>query len=104
MAILLPDPPDDDAAVEVLDEDPPDDAALDAEALDDDDELDPHPAITTTTRMATTIAPAPKRARSDLNMVPLLLSKRPRCRFRVHLSPGSGKAKRFAQLAASPRR
>jgi hypothetical protein len=99
---LVPDPPDDDAAVEVLDEDPPDAAAFDADALDDD-ELDPHPAITTTS-MATTIAPAPKRARSDLNMVPLLLSKRPRAGSALNRSPGSGKAKRFAQLAASPRR
>jgi hypothetical protein len=61
----------------VLDDDPAPEAAFDAEALDDDDELDPHPAITDTS-MATAIAPAPKRARLDLNMVPLLLSKRPR--------------------------
>jgi hypothetical protein len=59
----------------VLDDDAPAEA-FDAEALDDD-ELDPHPAITATS-MATAIAPAPKRARLDLNMVPLLLSKRPR--------------------------
>jgi len=73
---LAPDPPDDDAAVEVLDDDVPAEA-FDAAALDDDDELDPHPAMTATS-MATAIAPAPTRARSDLNMVPLLLSKRPR--------------------------
>jgi hypothetical protein len=74
---LAPEPPDDDedAVVEVLDDDAPD-AAFDADALDDD-ELDPHPASTATS-MATAIAPATTRARSDLNMVPLLLSKRPR--------------------------
>jgi hypothetical protein len=73
---LAPDPPDDeDAAVEVLDDVPAE--AFDADALDDDDELDPHPAMTATS-MATAIAPAPERARLDLNMVPLLLSKRPR--------------------------
>jgi hypothetical protein len=59
----------------VLDDAPAE--GFDADALEDDDELDPHPAITAT-NMATAIAPAPKRARSDLNMVPLLLSKRPR--------------------------
>jgi hypothetical protein len=59
----------------VLDDAPAE--GFDADALEDDDELDPHPAITTT-NMTTAIAPAPKRARSDLNMVPLLLSKRPR--------------------------
>jgi hypothetical protein len=73
---LVPDPPDDeDDAVEVLDDAPAE--AFDADVAEDDDELDPHPAITATS-MATAIAPAPKRARSDLNMVPLLLSKRPR--------------------------
>jgi len=60
----------------VLDDDAPADA-FDAAALDVDDELDPHPAITATS-MATAIAPALKRARLDLNMVRLLLSKRPR--------------------------
>ncbi|MGN6866956.1 MAG: hypothetical protein ACTHMY_00985 [Solirubrobacteraceae bacterium] len=60
----------------MLDDDVPA-AAFDADALDDDDELDPHPAMTATS-MATVIAPAPTRARLDLNMVPLLLSKRPR--------------------------
>jgi hypothetical protein len=60
----------------VLDEDDAPADAFDADALEDD-ELEPHPAMTAT-NMATAIAPAPKRARSDLNMVPLLLSKRPR--------------------------
>jgi hypothetical protein len=99
---LVPDPPDDDDdAVEVLDDAPAE--AFDAAALDDDEELDPHPASTPTS-MATAIAPAPKRARSDLNMVSLLLSKRPRAGSALNLSPGSGRAKRFDQLAASPRR
>jgi hypothetical protein len=75
---LVPEPPDDeddDDAVEVLDDPPAE--AFDADVAEDDDELDPHPAMTATS-MATAIAPAPRRARSDLNMVPLLLSKRPR--------------------------
>jgi hypothetical protein len=59
----------------VLDDDDAPAEAFDADVLDD--ELDPHPAITATS-MATAIAPAPTRARLDLNMVPLLLSKRPR--------------------------
>ena len=49
---------DDAAAAEVLDDD----------ALDDD-ELDPHPAITAAI-MATATAPALMRARSDLNIGP----------------------------------
>lgn len=82
---------DDDAAAEVLDDD----------ALDDD-ELDPHPAITAAI-MATATAPALMRARSDLNMVLLLLSLA-RVPVRIDSPPGSAKAKRFDQLAASPRR
>jgi hypothetical protein len=54
--------------VDVLD----DDAAagvLDAAALDDEDELDPHPAIAAAVRAAANTR-APMRARSDLNIGP----------------------------------
>jgi hypothetical protein len=70
MAIRVPDPPAADAldvvdaaaAADVADDDPPA-----AGALDDVDEVDPHPPSTAAV-MATTTAPAPTRARLDLNM------------------------------------
>lgn len=74
-----------------------DDAAL------DDDELDPQPAVTAAI-MATATAPAPMRARLDLNIgltPPLDL---PACRSALTLRPARAKAKRFGQLAASPPR
>jgi hypothetical protein len=57
-------------------------AAGAAAALDDDDELPPHPPIAAAI-MATANTPAPKRARSDLNMVPLLLSTLARVPVRI---------------------
>jgi hypothetical protein len=77
----------------VLDDDVVDAAALDAAVLDDD-ELDPHPAITATT-ITTDIAPAPMRARSDLNMGPTPpLETPPACRsaFAIVARLGESKA------------
>jgi hypothetical protein len=73
----VPDPPDDDAEVVDDAELVEDVAAAGAAAVLDDDELDPQPAITAAI-MATATTPAPRRARSDLIIGPLLLSKRPR--------------------------
>jgi hypothetical protein len=75
-------------------------AAAGAAALDDEDELPPHPTSAAAI-MATATAPAPKRARPDLNMVPLLLSTLARVPVRVWT--GLAKAKRVDQLAATPR-
>jgi hypothetical protein len=71
----VPDPLDEDE-LEVVD----DDAAagvLAEDTLDDDDDDDPHPAITAAIT-ATASTPAPRRARFDLNIGPLLLSTCPR--------------------------
>jgi hypothetical protein len=84
------------AAAEVLDDDPP------AAALDDVVEVDPHPASTAAI-IATTVAPAPMRARLDLNMgrlPPLVTARVP---VRVEPSPAR-EANRFDPLAASRRR
>jgi hypothetical protein len=51
------------AAADVLEDDPPA-----AAALDDVDEVDPHPPRTPAITAATSTAPAPVRARLDLNM------------------------------------
>jgi hypothetical protein len=94
--------------VEVLDVDAAAAGVLDDVALDDDDELDPHPPITAAV-MATTTAPAPMRARLDLNMgatppLPTGPHADPRLNLRpARSSPGSAQANRFDQLAASPR-
>jgi hypothetical protein len=82
----------------VLDDAAAVDAEVDAAALDDDDELDPHPAITATT-MATATAPAPTRERSDLNMgPPPPLETPPACRsaFAIIARLGESKAVRPA--------
>ena len=76
-----------------------DDAAAGAAELEDD-ELPPHPPITAAI-MATANKPAPKRARPDLNMVPLLLSRLARVPVRLHRL-GKSKAGRSA-CSKSPR-
>jgi hypothetical protein len=85
------------AAADVLDDDPP------AAALEDDDDADPHPPSTAAI-MATTTAPAPMRARLDLNIgATPPLDNLPACRSALNLRRLS-EANRFDQLAASPRR
>jgi hypothetical protein len=87
------------AAADVLDDDPPAAGALD----DEDDEVDPH-APSTAAIMATATAPAPTRARLDLNMgATPPLDNLPACRSALNLRR-LGEANRFDQLAASPRR
>jgi hypothetical protein len=87
----------------LLEDDAPAAGVLDDAALDDDDELDPHPAITAAV-IATASTPALMRARSNLNMGPTLLSRPAREPLRVESAPCSGEANRFDRLAASPRR
>jgi hypothetical protein len=67
-------------------------AALDADALDVDDELDPQ-ALIAAAIMATAATPAAIRARSDLNMGPSLLSRPALVPIRVESTPGSGESK-----------
>jgi hypothetical protein len=76
-------------------------AAAGAAAVLDDDELDPQPPITAAI-MATATTPAPVRARLDQNMGLTPPLETPACRSALNLSPAA-KAKRFDQLAASPR-
>jgi hypothetical protein len=86
------------AAADVLDDDPPA-----AAALDDVDEVDPHPPITAA-MMAANIAPAPMRARLDLNIgATPPLDNMPACRSALSLCR-LREANRFDQLAARPRR
>jgi hypothetical protein len=76
-------------------------AAAGAAALLDDDELEPQPAIAAAIT-ATATTPAQARACSDLNMVQTPPLETPACRSALSLSPAA-EAKRFDQLAASPR-
>ena len=96
----MPDPLDDDDDV-VLDDDAAAAGVLDDDAALDDDDEDPHPPIAAAI-MATTTAPAPMRARSDLNMSPTPPLETARVPVRVEPFARLGEAKRVGNLAASP--